>query len=316
LLQNKDLHDIEVSLFDEYGIGGGASGLAAGLMHPYNARSSLFAQGIEGLAATKQLLDIAAIASNKPVAEFSGLLKIPTSDKQFDQFNKCALNNPHDVTKYTEGQCRLEIPGLICIEGYFVHSGVTVNCPEYLMGLWKACTQLGAKLEIRKISQLTELYDYDASVLAVGGSTAHFAEIQHLNFKQLKGQIIELAWPSELTPLPFSLYSQAYIVMTPSKKSCLVGATFEREFIDSTATVDTAIKDLLPKAIALIPALEKADVINCQAGIRCTAPQHLPISVKITDKCWVIGGMGSKGLLFHGLHAKKISTEIMAFLFP
>src|SRR4051794_38558010 len=51
---------VQVTLFDEVGIGAGASGVAAGLMHPYtNAHSKLNREGYEGFEASMQLLTAA-----------------------------------------------------------------------------------------------------------------------------------------------------------------------------------------------------------------------------------------------------------------
>src|SRR5579862_7065479 len=63
-----------VTLFDQKGIGAGASGIAAGLMHPYpgkEGKRSFLAS--EGIAATQRLLQIAKRKSTGALANEQGI---------------------------------------------------------------------------------------------------------------------------------------------------------------------------------------------------------------------------------------------------
>jgi hypothetical protein len=51
-----------VELYDAYGIGEGASGAAAGLLHPFTPRGKLLWGGLEGYRATLHLIDVADTA--------------------------------------------------------------------------------------------------------------------------------------------------------------------------------------------------------------------------------------------------------------
>ena len=53
---------VRLRLFDEKGIAGGASGVAAGLLHPYTPRGKIIWRGVEGVAATLRLVDAAEAA--------------------------------------------------------------------------------------------------------------------------------------------------------------------------------------------------------------------------------------------------------------
>ena len=56
---------VEVHLFDEKGIAGGASGVAAGLLHPYTPRGKIIWRGVEGVAATLALVAAAEDAETR-----------------------------------------------------------------------------------------------------------------------------------------------------------------------------------------------------------------------------------------------------------
>ena len=55
---------VELTLIDGAGVGGGASGVAAGLLHPYTVRGKTIWRGEEGAARARRLLDAAARAED------------------------------------------------------------------------------------------------------------------------------------------------------------------------------------------------------------------------------------------------------------
>lgn len=301
---------IKITLFDVAGIGGGASGIAAGLLHPYvGAHSKLNWRGKEGVLATLQLIREAERALNKPVADFSGFLRVALNEEQEQNFALCARTY-EDVSWYTYQECKAVCPSLNCKGGIFISSAITVNANDYLQGLWKACQQKGAVLIQQKINSLSELNDYDAIVVASGAHCRFFQELSHISLTPVKGQILELKWPLiEVSKHPLS--SQAYLLMNSDKSSCLVGATFERNYGCDAPNLEVARQDLMPKVSALIPELKNATILNCRAGIRASTPSHLPFVSRVNDRCWVISGMGSKGLLYHALYAEQLAALML-----
>ena len=60
---------VELTLIDARGVGGGASGVAAGLLHPYTPRGRTIWRGEEGAARARRLLDAAARAMDAMTVE-------------------------------------------------------------------------------------------------------------------------------------------------------------------------------------------------------------------------------------------------------
>lgn len=128
-----------VTLFDQKEVGGGASGVSAGLMHPYpgeKGRRSWFAD--EGMEESRKLLKIAEGEMGRPVADYNGIL-------------------------------RLDL-GLI-------PEGVTVFTKLYLEGLFKACQKRGVELVVKKIGDLQEVDGYDLVIIAAGAGVREFAKL-------------------------------------------------------------------------------------------------------------------------------------------
>lgn len=304
LLQQNSSVDIDI--FDPNGIGGGASGIAAGLLHPYGgAHAKLNWMGYEGYAATKELLQIASKFLGRPVSKDQGVLRLALTDAQKIDFTRSA-SLYDDIEWLSVEQCQALVPGVAHAPGILIKSGVCIYSRLYLEGLWLACASAGAKFHKKKISSLEKLSQYDTVIIAMGAAAVGMPETEHLSLKLVKGQVLELEWPSPLAPLPLALNSQAYIIMNEDNTTCLAGATYERDTFNDKPDIDIAQGDILPKAINLYPPLKTASVKACYAGLRVSTPNHRPIIAHLKDNSWIITGMGSKGLLYHAWAAKKL----------
>ncbi|MDJ0652392.1 MAG: FAD-dependent oxidoreductase, partial [Simkaniaceae bacterium] len=174
-----------VTLFDGKGIGGGASGIASGLLHPYLGESAhLSWRGKEGLDETKRLLSIVGAAVYKK----SGILKMVVTPKQEKAFRKLAQRY-EDVEWWEADRCHDSVKGSHYLPGIFIQSGMTVHASLYLKGLWEVCESLGGQLEKRTVS-LTDLGAFDVVVLAAGAGMRGFAAGKKLELKFNKGQIL------------------------------------------------------------------------------------------------------------------------------
>ena len=302
--------DLEVVVFDSVGIGAGASGIAAGLLHPYaGAHGKQNRYALEGMEATWQLIKHAEKALGKPVCQRSGLLRLALTDQQHQDFF-LSSQKYQDVSWYTSEQCHILDPALPNKPGLFIHSAVSIDPLLYLQGLWLDCQQHSICFEQKKVTNLKELQGFDHIVLSVGSAWKLFPEMAHLPLTPIKGQILEFEW-EHASPLPCPLNSQAYLIMHPSKNSCMAGATFERDFEHSEPCLEVAVKDIMPKAKELYPSLERRKILDCKAGIRVSTPDHLPRVDKVAENCWAITGMGSKGLLYHALFAKRLALSLL-----
>lgn len=300
----------EVHLFDPAGIGGGASGVSAGLLHPFVGIHAKPAEwGRAGVAATLELVKIASKALGKPVAEESGMLRMALTKEMQDDFLRCA-SQYEDVDWLEPRECQHLVPGLEPLPGIRIRSAWTIRSPMYLQGLWLACEQAGAQLISQRIASLEALSSYDLVIAAMGASVASLPELCQLPVRPIKGQVLELEWPQDVAPLNLPVNSQAYLVMQPGGKSCLAGATFERSFASPLPIPHIAKNEIMPKITAFFPALRDALLIGCRAGLRASAPGHKPLLQQMDARTWVFTGMGSKGLLYHALFAKRLLANL------
>src|SRR5690349_16483648 len=87
------IDNASVTLFDHKGIGGGASGIAAGLMHPYPGQQGMRSfLATEGLLATKNLLEVAQKKSASPLALKNGIIRYLHNEEMCSVFLSHAKN--------------------------------------------------------------------------------------------------------------------------------------------------------------------------------------------------------------------------------
>jgi glycine/D-amino acid oxidase-like deaminating enzyme len=303
--------NIQIDIYDPAGIAGGTSGLSAGLLHPYaSLHAKLNWKGREGMAATAELIEAASEALGEQVALPTGQLRLAITEENRYYYAKCA-ETYSDVEWLLPEQCQSLIPGIAYYPGIYIKSALNLDAKLYLKGLWKACEKRGAVFYTQRVDALQILEKYDNIVIASGAAANQYPETKNYHLNLLKGQILDLEWPASLPFLRIPINSQVYIVMDSGQRTCRVGATFERHFLNMQPDVETAAKELLPKAVMMIPDLANSKIVGCQSGIRCTAAERKPLLAQVSDKCWILTAMGSKGLLLHSLFGKELADKML-----
>lgn len=267
-----------VHLFDRNGIGGGASGIAAGMLHPFTGeKGQLNQMGLEGMAASQKLIKMSEKALGRSVILAKGILRIPANSRQEKAFRKSHENDPN-LTEWRDG--------------LYIPDGLVINCRDYLEGLFLAS---GAKL-IHAIPDLPTVYCCGAWIQEL----APEVEIQ-----QIKGQVLRIEIDSPATPLN----SKGYLA--PDQDGWIAGATFEKEFADEDSDIELAKKEIFSKLRPIYPPIEDAKVLECRASLRAATKDRLPIYGQISPRAFVLTGLGSKGLLYHALYAKKLASGMV-----
>lgn len=310
LLQLQEKIPLEITIFDSIGVGGGASGIAAGLIHPFTGQhAKLNRFGFEGYEEASILLNAAQKMVPNKIFKKTPLLRVCLSKQQEEDFLKCALNY-EGVQFLNAAECQRLIPSLSPHPGILIHDTKTAYAKPYLESLFLACMALNAKFEQTKINDLNELKSFTHVVVTAGKEITRFKELRDLGLSFTKGQILTLEWPKDLPKIPFALNSQSYLIMNQDEKSCIAGATFERNYLSDAPDQRKAEAEIMPKIEALIPGLKNAKIINCQAAFRVSSKNHLPLIQEINPRLYIFTGLGSKGLLYHGLYAKKLCEMI------
>lgn len=305
---------IAVDIFDPLPVGEGVSGSASGLISPYtSSRASLHWQGELMVAGAHHLLTAAAPYCSQPPVLSRGILRLPkTSEQMIDFQNRgesdqaCEWWDKKRLQKYLPYLTLPDQSGAL-----YIKNGVTIDMKIYLKGLMQATLRLGAQWKQEAITDPSIFANYDRVIIAMGANMGDFDIFQKLPITKIKGQLLEVVWPLHLPPLPMSIQSSVHIVMRPDHKSCLIGSTFERNYTNGAPDIEFAKKQLLTKAVTLIPDLEKTEILECKSGIRACSGTHKPLLGQLNERFWFFTGFCAKGLLYHGFLGKCLATAVL-----
>ena len=299
--------NVRVDIYDPAGPGGGASGMAAGLLHDRTGpKAKQPWEGGEGLAAAVRLIEAVSPFSSSPLVTSKGILR-PALAPQQEALFQCALLEDNRLEWWSaQTAARANAPALPAL---YIPYGLSVAMPAYLEALGCACIALGARFFKQRISSLPT--GYQVAIIAAGSATGSLVRLpQHT---LLKGQILELEWPAG-RPLPdYALSADCYIVPRPCRHTCLVGGTYERQFASVAPDAAEAERILRPKAAFLFPFLERAPLRGCQSGVRLAPPDKVtPLAGRLPGAgAYLFTGLGSKGLLYHAWLAELLAREVI-----
>lgn len=300
----------KVTVFDGKGVGGGASGIASGLMHPYpGENANLSWKGEEAMQASKELFTIVDRETKGVSFIKRGVLRLALTEKQKVTFLKRSqtfydvewLGDVYTLTnRLQEGVS----PGIL------IRSGVTVHPQLYLKGLWEVCRRKGARL-VKKNVVLDKLKSFDQVAIAAGKGVCELKECSQLRLKMNKGQILQCEKPSYIH-LTRSVIGKGYIALSHMKNICYLGSTYERGFETETPCLKTAKELILTHLKKHFPLCSEFKILKCLAAIRVSHQKsYHPIADQIDSKTWVLTAMGSRGLLYHSYLGKKLACAMV-----
>ncbi|XP_019256031.1 PREDICTED: uncharacterized protein LOC109234473 isoform X2 [Nicotiana attenuata] len=311
LQQSSEELNLRIDIYDEVGIGGGASGMSGGLLHPYSPKVKLLWRGEECWKESLKLLNIAEDARSldmgKPetvakegdfIVRRSGIVRPALSVKNMDVMNDNAQN--------CIASCRIEsihkdaaqklVPGL-CVPldlAFHMREAVNVHPQNYLEALYLACrTFVESKcssgisckelyLHKKSVHNLQELAgEYDAVIVCVGARAAFLPEFSgRLPLRTCRGVIAHLQLPDhireEYPEHSPSILSDAWLAVQ-GPRTLYLGSTWEWKSRNYSRHVpeeeaSKALEELLPKASAVYPAIKDWTITGACAGLRAMPP--------------------------------------------
>ncbi|MCH8536578.1 MAG: bifunctional tRNA (5-methylaminomethyl-2-thiouridine)(34)-methyltransferase MnmD/FAD-dependent 5-carboxymethylaminomethyl-2-thiouridine(34) oxidoreductase MnmC [Alkalimonas sp.] len=158
-------------------------------------------------------------------------------------------------------------------------------------------------------------FSCDTLVLALGHQTNRLLSDQPLPIRGIRGQVSYVE-QAALAPLKTVLCHKGYL--TPAWQGLhAVGATFDRNRSDEAvlAEDDQANLQLVQQSLLQPSWFEQSQVKEARSGVRATVPDRLPLAGRWTEQqqsCFVLTGLGARGLLFAPLLAEALACELVA----
>jgi len=337
LLQQSRDQPVHVTILDQCsGPGqGGASSVAAGLLHPFSPRGKLIHLGLDGLRETNTLLNEAIRYEPKCVLR-NHIYRVALTQKHVTQLEKAANEYPDYATWMDKDEMRHACGSSTLFGGLRLTNGCkAIHVPSYLDGLWRACQDISGgtiKWCTRQLSAedgLTKnsLREFDAVIFSAGSGLFESSLLSRdsLPIDLVRGQAIQLNLKQNNgedgrdIPRAEAVLCGKYMTPLLEPNKILVGAT--QEFKAEKLSESLVIKELRQKTYELLPiAWELGQVGKLTCGTRVQSRRgkngRMPIVGKL--KCcdfhpnaWLFTGLSSRGLIYHGIYGKLLSTSIL-----
>lgn len=349
--------DLSIDIYDEVGIGGGASGVSGGLLHPYSPKVKPLWKSAECWKECLELLSVAeaAISCKESDSEFivrrRGIMRPATNVKTLDVLNDNAKSGLDScrVETIDNDAAQMLVPNLHSPFNlvFYMPEAVNVHPQHYLQALFLACQNLAEQsstsgfgektlhLHKESVCKLHELEDqYDAVIICLGAKANMLPELAgRLPLRTCRGVIAQMQLPNDARQdYPDhgpSILSDTWLAIRGSR-DLYMGATWDWQSTNSSPNVSedesaNALRELLPKASSIYPGIKDWHFVGARAGLRAMPPLtphgSLPLLGCVDDflgekpsfcKYWLVGGLGSRGLLFHGWLGKLMAQAVLS----
>ncbi|GMH37023.1 hypothetical protein BSKO_04896 [Bryopsis sp. KO-2023] len=291
-----------VNLYDAHGIGAGASGAAAGILHPCSPKGKVTWNGVPAMAAALKLIHAAELAAQRkgcelPICWRNGVIRVAKDSKQVENYRELGLSSSA-VECLSLAEASDLVPGLIPPEldgvdgaALWIKEGAVIHPQRYMQYLWHACEDLVESDPNGKLNFRTEAIEsledvkgqYDAIVVAAGAATGAIKELaDEISMRLCQGYTLEMAdkqqVPSsqEITP---SLLGEPYIGFQGSG-SLVLGATREYDWTPENSFLEAggravsesdcpgAVSSLKESGAGIWGPLENWEVVRIRSGVR------------------------------------------------
>uniref|UniRef100_A0A0D9WMK8 FAD dependent oxidoreductase domain-containing protein n=1 Tax=Leersia perrieri TaxID=77586 RepID=A0A0D9WMK8_9ORYZ len=334
---------VRVDIYDENGIGGGASGVSGGLLHPYSPKVKLLWRGGEFWKESMDLLRSAEQANGAAGSDGTGQEENLIWRRQFlSCLQSCSLQ----VLDSDEAQCL--VPGLRVPLNFAVYMplALNINPKKYLQDLFFACQNMSGEALLSSSEQKEcRLYkehiadlqqfagDYDSIIICLGAKASSLPELTNkLPLRNCRGVIAEFQLPSDTVETygsqSPSILSDAWLAFQ-GPRTVSIGSTWQWKSENYSSAVSddealTTMEELLPKASVVYPGITKWKFVQARAGIRAMPPVtsngSFPllgcldnlIGKRSNCSFWLVGGLGARGLLYHGLAGKLTAKAVIS----
>ena len=307
----------------------GASGIAAGIANPL---PSLWAKPVWRMEEAVDALDaLLAEANAEDLVRREGLLRPASDARQAEVFALTANRLPEHATWLSADEVVEAYPDVLAPEGaLWNQTACVISIPDLVRRLIRKAVDRGAGLRTGSIlmnwssggdrvdvklkskdtpSDKNETLSCGRLILCLGREYVDFRPLLRLRLHQVKGQLVRVARPHTLGPIPH-MAGKGYVLV--EKDSLVLGSTFEHQFCDIDPDPSRS-NEILSTVSAMIPALRDAQILEERAGVRVTVPGiRLPMVGPMPgeERVWIFTGLGSKGLLM----APMLSRELPRYL--
>lgn len=284
---------VGVTLYDKSGVAAAASGVAAGLLHPLPARKAKLGwRAFEAFQLTRAMAQRLAQRDDKIICGHGVWRPDPM------------MTNPHCATVAARCDAPPQgMPQIIDSPGWWFADGLVLDTARYCRTWLQDLQERGL---VWCCGNNTVKHRAQHIVLCTG---AELAARMPDTFNIVRGQVLVLPRDPSLAGIGVA----GPIYLAPVQEQLIVGSTFEHDRQDLEPAIET-VRAMLSQRLAeaWAGAFPWSSIKRVMVGLRCTTRSRLPC-LGITDRGeFFLGGLGSKGLLYHCLMGELLADAIVA----
>lgn len=190
-------------------------------------------------------------------------------------------------------------------EEVLIKNGYLIDVPLYLDAVESYLKKHHVLFFQQKINHLDDLESYDAVIICAGYGIKELG--LHLKMKYLKGQALVF---KTLQKHNLPLIAKGYLA--PFSDKVVVGSTYERKFEDEKPELETALKLLKDPLNLYFSPYDTQTPQKVLSGVRVAHPNfNHPKIIPHQKKHFFVTGLGSRGLLYHGLLGRLVKSLII-----
>jgi glycine/D-amino acid oxidase-like deaminating enzyme len=301
-----------------------SSSIATGLLHLFHGSEARIP--LQGRLALSKSLELMNSLPSTAFIKTTQILRPAKNAKQISIFRKRARQFPDELSFGIQAHSNLNLEQTLLVKSaWIIHSKYYLDCLEnYLLNLDYSFIN-------QPVIDLKELDHYNTIFLCCGAHLFKLDdELEKLmtGYHLTKGQLAHMS-STCLNPsfLDTALNARSYLVPLVShplekrdqndlgERVIIAGASFEREFSwQDPGPQPNDLRDrMLQEAYELWPSLHEYKNIHWKAGFRLSGPNHLPFIAHKNNRLIAVGGLGSKGLLYHSWLACQAVTLSQSF---
>jgi len=315
-----------ITVFDPCQPGsGGASRVAAGLLHPFSPSSKLLWNGLEAFRLATQVIRHVESQLGTNIIQNWGIMRLALTEKQHRQLEQAVVSFPHRVQLF-QGVDLDHILGWnsSAISGLLLKDACTIHTGEYIRGLFQLCMQLG-RVEwrpeiVRHVEDLKQTNEFQDIVFCTGADINFIGGISgHVSITRSFGRNFYYHQGETNLPLKVPIICGRYLI--PGKTTFIAGATFEGDScLSDQLAQDMQISDVQSRLDKLVPGIfNHLQFIHMDGAFRALPERTQLGSIPIIDqlgtsnKCniWLYTGLGSRGILYHAWLSQQLAKAIV-----
>lgn len=275
------------------------------------------------------------------------LVRVATTNEHVHQLQQTAVSLP-SISQWLDADEVQKKTGCQTLGGLFMHNGCrVVHVPLYLAGLYTACQDLAgstqSSLSWKEVGNnelesptLPQLDNENDTVVYCGGAGMFSSERRNGTISLSGDEFGTVLFPAQLVrgqslelrleqPLSTAFVCGKYVSpLLPSPQgdpcSVVVGAT--HEFQAEPLSIDKVVEEMQKRTSDFCGAdwIRNAEIKRSTMGYRVQSNRGMygrrPIVGRLdgTDgkkASWIFSGLGSRGLLYHGLYGDMLSDAIL-----